>query len=93
MKKYYLDDVRSKDMSNEELENMKNFVKQTLDFAQPISLLRRKGEIISSVAARQGSSEELLGQLVEWSSNENPNARIFAMYLFEVLSDCHLTPE
>jgi hypothetical protein len=35
----------------------------------------------------------LLKLLVEWAQSESTNSRQFSMYVFEVLSDCHLTPD
>jgi hypothetical protein len=93
MKKYFLDDQRAENVTNDELNNMKLFVQESLDFAQPISLLKRKGDLISKIYAKQDKNEELLGELLQWANNENSNARLFAMYLFEVLSDVHLTEE
>lgn len=92
-KKLFLDDSRSDQLSNDDLELMKGAVMNTMDFSQNMTLLKRKGEIISKIFAKQGKSEELLKLLVEWASNESTNGRQFAMYLFEVLSDCHLTSE
>ena len=31
--------------------------------------------------------------LVQWAQSDNVKSRLFAMYLFEVLADCHLAPE
>jgi len=56
-----------------------------------MSLLKRKAEIISKIFAKQGKTEELLQYMVGWASSEVSNGRQFAMYLFEVLSDCHLS--
>ena len=38
-------------------------------------------------------NEDLLKLLVEWAQSENNTGRQFSMYVFEVLSDCHLTVE
>ena len=93
-KKLFLDDqARSESLSNSDLEMMKQAVMNTMDFNQNMSLLKRKGDIISKIFAKQKRSEDLLKLLVEWSSSESSNGRQFAMYLFEVLSDCHLAPE
>ena len=64
-----------------------------MDFNQPLTLLKRKGDIISKIYAKQNKSEDLLKLLVDWAGSDNTASRQFAMYLFEVLSDCHLTPE
>jgi hypothetical protein len=92
-KKMFLDDARADQMSVEELETMKRAVMGTMDFSQNISLLKRKGDIISKIFTKQKKSEDLLKLLVEWAQVENTNGRQFAMYIFEVLADCHLAPE
>ncbi len=58
-----------------------------------MTLLKRKGDIIAKIFTKQGRSEELLELLVQWSACEEPNGRQFAMYIFEVLADCHLQTE
>jgi hypothetical protein len=58
-----------------------------------LTILKRKGDIISKIYAKQGKNEDLLKMLVEWSQSESSIGRQFSMYVFEVLSDCHLTPE
>lgn len=92
-KKLFLDDSRSEEISADDLEMMKQTVMNTMDFNQPMTLLKRKGDIISKIYAKQNKSEDLLKLLVEWAQSDNVTSRQFAMYLFEVLSDCHLTPE
>jgi hypothetical protein len=72
---------------------MKSTIMNTLDFNQPLMLLKRKGDIISKIYSKQNKSEDLLTLLVEWASSDNSIGRQFSMYIFEVLSDCHLTPE
>ena len=64
-----------------------------LDFNQPLMILKRKGDILSKIYAKQGKNEDLLKLLVEWAQTESTTGRQFSMYVFEVLSDCHLTPE
>lgn len=56
-------------------------------------MLKRKGDLLSKVYVRQEKSEDLLKLLVEWANSAITNSRVFALYVFEVLSDCHLTPE
>jgi hypothetical protein len=58
-----------------------------------MSLLKRKGDIISKIYVKQNKSEDLLKMLVNWSADASANGRQFAMYLFEVLSEFHLEPE
>lgn len=94
-KKLFLDDAATaSSLSSEDLEVMKSQIMGTLDFgAQQIQLLRRKGDVLSKIFAKQNKSEDLLKLLVEWAQAEATNSRLMAMYVFEVLSDCHLTPE
>lgn len=93
-KKMFLDDERSNSISFEDLELMKTTVMNTMDFnSHSLLLLKRKGDIISKIYAKQNKSEDLLKLLVEWASSDQVNSRLFSMYVFEVLSDCHLTPE
>jgi hypothetical protein len=92
-KKLFLDDSRADELTSEDLEMMKTAVMSTMDFSQNMTLLKRKGDIISKIFAKQNRSEELLKHLVDWASNESSNGRQFAMYLFEVVSDCHLSSD
>ena len=92
-KKYFLDDRRAESMTAEDLEQMRATIMNTLDFNQPLIILKRKGDIISKIYAKQGRNEDLLKMLVEWAQSDNNSGRQFSMYVFEVLSDCHLTPE
>lgn len=68
-KKLFLDGTEA--MSEADLELMKSAVMQTMDFNQPLSLLKRKGDIISKIYAKQNKSEDLLKLLVEWAQSEN----------------------
>ena len=92
-KKYFLDDRRSENINENDLEMMKATIMNTLDFNQPLSLLKRKGDIISKIFAKQNKNEDLLKMLVDWAQSDNNNGREFSMYVFEVLSDCHLSTE
>ena len=92
-KKMFLDDARSDQISPADLEIMKNTVIQTLDFSHNQTVLKRKAEILSKIFNKLKKSEELLQLLVQWATNENPACRQFTMYLFEIVAECHLTPE
>ena len=70
---------------------MKSSIMATIDFSQNITLLKRKGDIISKIFTKLNQSEEFLKLLVNWASSEVTTGRRFAMYLFEIVSDCHLT--
>lgn len=72
---------------------MRTTIMETFDFKQPLLLLKRKGDLISKIYARQDKSEELLKLLVQWASVEEKTGREFSMYVFEVLSDVHLTSQ
>jgi len=56
-------------------------------------LLKRKGDVLSKIFSLQGKNEELLNLLVQWAQSDDSNSKQFAMYVFEVLSECHLKPE
>jgi hypothetical protein len=91
-KKYFLEN--SEGISNEDFEMMKQAVMESLDFkTQPLLLLKRKGDVISKIYSLQGKNEELLSLLVQWAQSEDVNSKQFAMYVFEILSECHLTEE
>jgi hypothetical protein len=92
-KKLFLDDARSENLSAGELEMMKGSIMSTIDFSQNMTLLKRKGDIISKIFTKLKQSEEFLKLLVSWSSCEIPQGRRFAMYLFEIVSDCHLSQD
>lgn len=46
-------------------------VMQSLDFKQPMLLLKRKGDLISKLFMLQNKNEQLLGQLVEWAQSDD----------------------
>ena len=90
-KKYFLDAQQG--VKPEDLEVMRAAVMESVDFAQPILLLKRKGDIIAKVYHNLDQSDALLKQLVEWSGLENSNSKQLAMYVFERLAECHLSNE
>jgi hypothetical protein len=51
-KKLFLDDARVDQLSSEDLEMMKGAVMSTMDFSQNMTLLKRKGDIISKIFAK-----------------------------------------
>ena len=57
-----------------------------------MTLLKRKGDIISKIYSKMGRSEEFLKLLGQWAQSEFTNARELSMYLFEVVLECHLAP-
>lgn len=90
-KKFFLDGTQQ--LSTEDLETMKDTIMNTIDFNQPLPLLKRKGDIISKIYSKQNKNEDLLKLIIDWSKLDNQTGRVFSMYVFEVLADCHLTPE
>ena len=90
-KKYFLDDQQG--LQPSDFEQMKVTVMESLDFAQPMLLLKRKGDIIAKVFTLLDQSEVLLQSLVEWANSESSQSKQMAMYVFERLSECHLSTE
>ena len=74
-KKYYLDDRRAESISVDDLETMKSTIMGTIDFAQPLTLLKRKGDIISKIFSKQNKNEDLLNLLIEWAKQDNNTGR------------------
>ena len=67
-KKYFLDDKRAEgSVSESDLEQMRATVMSTLDFTQPLLILKRKGDILSKIYSKQGKNEDLLKLLAEWA--------------------------
>jgi len=94
MKKYFLDNRATTVLSDTDLENLRNAVLSSMDFEkQPLPLLKRKGDVLSKIYAKLNKSEMLLAYLVQLSDNPEPKTRQFAMYVFEVLSEVHLTSQ
>ena len=90
-KKYFLDN--SEGISATDYEQMKQAVMESLDFkTQPLLLLKRKGDVLSKIFSLQGKNEELLNLLVSWAQSDDSISKQFAMYVFEILSECHLDP-
>lgn len=91
-KKYFLDN--SEGITESDFEMMKQAVMDSLDFnSQPLLLLKRKGDVISKIFSLQGQNEQLLTLLVQWAQSDNVVSKQFAMYVFEILSECHLSNE
>lgn len=71
-KKYFLDESkRGYVVSAEDLEQMRMNVMGNLDFAQPMKLLKRKGDIISKIYSKQDKNEDLLKMMVDWAQSDN----------------------
>ena len=90
-KKYFLEN--SEGVSSDDLTQMQEAVRASLNFAtQPLLLLKRKGDVLAKIYALRGDNETLLKLLVEWAQSTDVVAKQFALYVFEILSECHLTP-
>jgi len=73
---------------------MRSAIMDSLNFAAGNNqVLKRKGELLSKIYARQSKSEDLLKLLVQWATADDAASREFSMYVFEILSDIHLTSE
>jgi hypothetical protein len=90
-KKYFLDNTEG--VNPGDYEQMLQAVMQSLDFKQPMLLLKRKGDLISKLFMLQNKNEQLLGQLVEWAQSDDAVSKQFAMYIFEKQTECHLSDE
>jgi hypothetical protein len=94
LKKYFIDGSKGAVIdSAEDLEQMKQSVMRSLDFKQPMSLLQRKGDIISTIYSKQQKNEDLLKLLIEWAGGDNSSGREFSMYLFQEIADYHMTDD
>ena len=94
LKKYYLDIKATATLNDADLEAFKQAVNTSIDFdAQPIALLKRKGDVLSRIYSKLNQNAEFLAQLVSYANSTAVKQRQFAMYSFEVLSDMHLSSE
>ena len=69
---------------------MSNQLFDFVDFNKSGAYQQSLGYLIVKVFAKVEQFEEPLNKTVQWSQNENPLARSFAMYLIEVLADVHI---
>ena len=91
-KKYFLDDT--KDVNPEDYEKMKQAVLESLDFnKQSLLTLKRKADLLAKIYKLQEQSELLMTLLVEWAQSKDVKSKQFALYTFEKVTECHLTPE
>ena len=89
-KKYFLEN--SEGVSPDDLRQMQEAVMASLDFqTQPLLLLKRKGDVLAKIYALRGENEALLKLVGEWAQTADAVAKQFALYVFEILSECHLT--
>jgi len=76
MKKYFLDNRATTILGDSDLENLRNAVLSSMDFEkQPLSLLKRKGDVLSKIYAKLNKSEMLLAYLVQLSDSPDAKTR------------------
>ena len=87
--------MRSKaDLSAADLEGLKTAIEGSLDFDnQPMVLLKRKGDVLSKIYSKLEKKDVFVQYLVTLCSSESAKCRQFAMYVFEILSEMHLSSE
>lgn len=91
-KKYFLDDGEG--VNPDDYEQMKKAVLESLDFStQSLLTLKRKADLLAKIFKLQEQSEQLLKMLVEWAQAKDVKSKQFALYTFEKMTECHLTPE
>ena len=94
LKKYYLDAKATAQLDSGDLETFKQAIVASLDFSsQTMSLLKRKGDVLSKIYSKLEQNGEFLTKLVAYAGSQVATERQFAMYAFEVLSEMHLSPE
>jgi hypothetical protein len=101
LKKFYLDKRNEEknlwQLSTEEFSILKEQIATSIDFSQPMPLLKRKAEIICSCYREMQNYPELISQLVALlQSQQGPEGeikKVYAMYIFELLAEYHLPQE
>jgi len=94
LKKYFLDIRAKATLSGEDLEQLKGAIEGSLDFEnQPMVLLKRKGDVLSKIYSKLEKKDVFVQYLVTLCGAESVKCRQFAMYVFEILSEMHLTSE
>jgi hypothetical protein len=90
MKKYFLDKRAQNQMGPAELmmlmQSVQNSI-QTNTADQPLSLLKRKGEVLTRVYMMLNKSTELMCMVASLMQQQDAKMRQFAMYCFEVLAE------
>ena len=84
----------------EDIGQMKVVFKQLLNMEEPMSLLRRKAEILCKLHRKDESYAELVQMLQQFALQEPSSdaapiikGKELAMYMFELLSEYHLPQE
>lgn len=73
---------------------MKKAVLESLDFnKQSLLTLKRKADLLAKIFKLQNQSEQLMKLLVDWAQSKDVKSKQFALYTFEKMTECHLTPE
>ena len=94
LKKYFLDLRAKAELSAADLEQLKTAIEGTLDFeGQPMLLLKRKGDVLSKIYAKLDKKDVFVQYLVTLCASESAKCRQFAMHVFEILSEMHLSGE
>lgn len=94
LKKYFLDLRATASLTPEDLEQLKIAIEGSLDFEnQPMVLLKRKGDVLSKIYSKLERKDVFVQYLVTLCSSESAKCRQFAMYVFEILSEMHLSSE
>ena len=99
LKKYFLDarpnsEVQITELSDADATQLLQSVTDTFDFeAQPLMLLKRKGEVLAKLYSRLGQQTQFIQFLAQETAQPQEKRRQFAMYGFEIMSELHLTEE
>ena len=56
-------------------------------------LLKRKGDVLSKIYSKLEKKDVFVQYLVTLCNSESAKCRQFAMYVFEILSEMHLSSE
>ena len=94
LKKYFLDERSKANLTAEDLEGLKTAIEGSLDFENnPMLLLKRKGDVLSKIYTKLEKKDVFVQYLVQLCGSESTKCRQFAMYVFEILSEMHLSSE
>jgi importin-5 len=103
LKKLYLDDRTEEEkcvqLNPDELATLRNKIENQIDMEkEPMTLIRRKAEIICKLYKKQGDYSELIAKLQMLAAMPSDSEVIvkmkeFAMYMFELLAEYHLPQE
>ncbi len=59
----------------------------------PLILLKHKGDVLSKIYSKLEKKDVFVQYLVSLCASESSKCRQFAMYVFEILSEMHLSSE